>query len=91
MQCAGLHSGHETVSRLRLIKNNIVFKDNAEDWNALCSLACRHGVPYFTNASMLPFINVEPKKHTAKQRAPRKTNTDVSFCQTTRSLHTYVY
>ncbi|XP_064554307.1 uncharacterized protein Nse4 [Drosophila montana] len=56
--------------------NNIVFKDNSEDWNALCSLACQHGVPYFTNASMLPFINVEPKKHIPKQRAPRKTNTD---------------
>ncbi|XP_017858779.1 PREDICTED: non-structural maintenance of chromosome element 4 isoform X1 [Drosophila arizonae] len=53
--------------------NNVVFKDNVEDWNALCSLACRHGVPSFTNASMLPFINVEPKQLVPKQRAARKT------------------
>ncbi|XP_023160806.1 uncharacterized protein LOC111592672 isoform X2 [Drosophila hydei] len=56
--------------------NNVVFKDNAEDWNALCRLACRHGMPSFTNASMLPFINVEPKQHVAKQRATRKVVTN---------------
>lgn len=52
--------------------NNLVLKDKSENWDALCSLACTYGTPFFTNATMLPFINVKPKEHVPKQRVARK-------------------
>ncbi|ALC39279.1 CG13142 [Drosophila busckii] len=50
---------------------NIVFNDSAEDWDVLCALACPHGTAHFTNASMLPFIDVKPKQHVQRQRTTR--------------------
>ncbi|KAL7738938.1 hypothetical protein ACLKA6_016936 [Drosophila palustris] len=57
--------------------NNLVFKDNSENWDELCSLACQHGTPFFASASMLPFIDVKPKEHIPKQRAARKSTKNV--------------
>ncbi|KAH8328532.1 hypothetical protein KR067_010555 [Drosophila pandora] len=57
---------------------NLVFKENEEDWDAICSLAIQFGTPHFTNDSMLPFIDVAPKEHIPKQRAQRKPKSQVS-------------
>ncbi|KAH8333148.1 hypothetical protein KR074_007929 [Drosophila pseudoananassae] len=56
---------------------NLVFKENEEDWDAICSLAIPFGAPHFTNDSMLPFIDVAPKVHIPKQRAQRKPKSQV--------------
>ncbi|KAH8410575.1 hypothetical protein KR009_003814, partial [Drosophila setifemur] len=52
--------------------NQLVFKENDEDWDAVCALAIQFGTPYFTIDSMLPFIDVAPKEQIPKQRAQRK-------------------
>ncbi|XP_017042916.1 non-structural maintenance of chromosome element 4 [Drosophila ficusphila] len=57
--------------------NDLVFKEQEEDWDAVCSLALQFGRPLFTNDSMLPFIDVTPKEVIPKQRAQRKQKSQV--------------
>ncbi|KAH8306734.1 hypothetical protein KR044_011617 [Drosophila immigrans] len=57
--------------------SNLVFKDNIENWDALCSLACQFGRPLFTSASMLSFIDVKPKEVVPKQRVARKSTKNI--------------
>lgn len=55
-----------------------MLNEGSENWDALCDLACHYGSALFTNASMLPFIDVKVKEHVPKQRAARKTIQQVS-------------
>ncbi|XP_032595102.1 non-structural maintenance of chromosome element 4 isoform X1 [Drosophila grimshawi] len=64
---------------------NHVFKDDTENWDEICSLACQNGVTFFTNAAMLPFIDVQPKQHIPKQRAPRKVTSNAAEKRPTQS------
>ncbi|XP_060644619.1 uncharacterized protein LOC132783469 [Drosophila nasuta] len=57
--------------------NNLVFKDNVENWDALCTLACQFGRPLFTSASMLSFIDAKPKEAVPKQRVARKSTKNI--------------
>jgi len=57
----------------------LVFKEQEEDWDAVCALAVQFGRPLFSNDSMLPFIDVAPKKVIPKQRAQRKQKSQVSI------------
>ncbi|KAH8341582.1 hypothetical protein KR059_010629 [Drosophila kikkawai] len=57
--------------------NQLVFKENEEDWDSVCALAIQFGHPHFTSDSMLPFIDVAPKEHIPKQRTQRKQKSQV--------------
>ncbi|KAH8389447.1 EP300-interacting inhibitor of differentiation 3 [Drosophila serrata] len=57
--------------------NQLVFKENEEDWESVCALAVQFGNPHFTSDSMLPFIDVAPKEHIPKQRTQRKQKSQV--------------
>ncbi|KAI8042366.1 uncharacterized protein LOC128261362 [Drosophila gunungcola] len=65
--------------------NDLVFKEHEEDWDAVCELAIQFGRPLFTNDSMLPFIDVAPKEVIPKQRAQRKTKSQVEEKRPKRS------
>nr|AAY84979.1 IP09447p [Drosophila melanogaster] len=71
------HNTNVTDRMVATAINDLVFKESEEDWDALCSLAIQFGRPLFTNDSMLPFIDVTPKVVVQKQRAPRKTKSQV--------------
>ncbi|XP_033171679.1 uncharacterized protein LOC117148417 [Drosophila mauritiana] len=71
------HNTNFTDRMVATAINDLVFKEHEEDWDALCSLAIQFGRPLFTNDSMLPFIDVTPKVVVQKQRAPRKTKSQV--------------
>ncbi|EDV59034.2 EP300-interacting inhibitor of differentiation 3 [Drosophila erecta] len=72
------HNTNFTDRMLVTAINDLVFKENEEDWDAVCSLAIQFGSPLFTNDSMLPFIDVTPKEVVQKQRAPRKQKSQVT-------------
>ncbi|KAH8281804.1 hypothetical protein KR054_003089, partial [Drosophila jambulina] len=84
-----LRRNHEVVGKAiqyntnftdRSVQNAIhqlVFKENEEDWDAVCALAIQFGNPHFTNDSMLPFIDVAPKQQIPKQRTQRKQKSQV--------------
>ncbi|KAH8248524.1 hypothetical protein KR032_000325, partial [Drosophila birchii] len=57
--------------------NQLVFKENEEDWDSVCALAVQFGNPHFTSDSMLPFIDVAPKQNIPKQRTQRKQKSQV--------------
>nr|XP_016942640.1 uncharacterized protein LOC108019297 [Drosophila suzukii] len=65
--------------------NEFVFKEQEEDWDAVCALAVQFGRPLFSNDSMLPFIDVAPKKVIPKQRAQRKQKSQVEEKRPTKS------
>ncbi|BFF94989.1 uncharacterized protein DMAD_12488 [Drosophila madeirensis] len=51
---------------------NLVFKDNDENWDSLCTEVIKYGMPLYTNDSMIAFIDVAPKLQIQKNRAQRK-------------------
>ncbi|XP_016928743.2 uncharacterized protein Nse4 [Drosophila suzukii] len=65
--------------------NELVFKEQEEDWDAVCALAVQFGRPLFSNDSMLPFIDVAPKEVIPKQRAQRKQKSQVEEKRPTKS------
>lgn len=67
-----------------------MLNEGSENWDALCDLACHYGSALFTNASMLPFIDVKVKEHVPKQRAARKNTQQASVLSCTIiSIHIY--
>ncbi|XP_034128625.1 uncharacterized protein LOC117584005 isoform X1 [Drosophila guanche] len=64
---------------------NIVFKDNDENWDSLCTEVIKYGMPLYTNDSMIAFIDVAPKLHIQKKCAQRKRKTLVEEKRPKRS------
>ncbi|XP_030380331.1 uncharacterized protein LOC115628387 [Scaptodrosophila lebanonensis] len=84
LDCDLLRRNYEVVGKaikndlgltdLRFAKaiRELVYKDDEEDWDVLCDLACQHSRSLFINSSMLPFIDVKPKQQVKKKRVLRK-------------------